>query len=54
MRLVLESCFRTNFYQNYQIKIPIDFWYKQGLNYKFLIQLLETLATELTETNYQI
>ena len=32
----------------HQIKTPISFWCKQGLNLKSLIQPFETLPVELT------
>ena len=35
----------------HQIKIPISFWCKRGLNLKSLIQLSETLPVELIETH---
>ena len=35
----------------HQTKTPIDFWYRQGLNLKSLIQPLETLLVKLTETH---
>jgi len=35
----------------YQIKTPISFWCRQGLNFRFLIQLSETLPVELTGTH---
>ena len=35
----------------YQIKTPIGFWYRQKLNFKYLIQLLETLPIKLIETH---
>ena len=31
-------------------QIPIDFWYKRGLNPRFFIQPSETLPVELTRT----
>ena len=33
----------------HQTKTPIGFWYKGGLNFRFLIQLLETSPIELIE-----
>lgn len=36
----------------HQIKAPIDFWYRQGLNHKSLIQSSETLPIELTEIHF--
>ena len=38
----------------HQTKTLINFWCKQGLNFKSLIQLLETLSVELTGTNYSV
>ena len=37
----------------HQSKTPINFWCKQGLNFRFLIQLSETLPIELTKTHYK-
>ena len=34
----------------YQSMTPINFWYRQELNLKFLIQSSETLLIELTKT----
>ena len=34
----------------HQTKTPIGFWCKQGLNFRSLIQLSETLPVELTGT----
>ena len=34
----------------YQIKTPINFWCRQGLNHKSLIQLWEILPIKLTKT----
>ena len=34
----------------HQTKIPIDFWCRQRLNPRYLIQLSETLPVELTRT----
>ena len=42
-------CFDDAFY--YQIKTPIDFWYRRELNSKSLIQPSETLLIELTKTH---
>ena len=35
-----------------QIKTPISFWCRRGLNPRSLIQLLKVLPVELTETHY--
>ena len=35
----------------HQIKTPINFWYRRGLNPISLIQPSETLPVELTETH---
>ena len=37
-----------------QTKTLISFWCKRGLNSRSLIQLLDTLPVELTETHVQI
>ena len=35
----------------HQTKKPINFWYRRGLNHRSLIQPLEILPVELTETH---
>ena len=38
-------------YNNSLSLVQISFWFKRGLNLKSLIQPLETLPVELTETH---
>ena len=37
-----------------QTNVSIGFWYRQGLNFKSFIQLLEILLIELTGTHYYL